>query len=122
MCIRDRDYNNQFQLENWLLAGIADFDQNSDSYRNYMEYVHRSWLKLGFDGFRIDTIKHVPNAFWKNFAKFLFNEKEDITVVGEYYGTLPNENIDVYKRQISVLACIPIFFIIEPRSPITIPF
>lgn len=50
-------------------GGLKDLATENPKVRQAMQYVFRRWLKLvDFDGFRIDTIKHVDHGFWQEFA------------------------------------------------------
>jgi len=50
-------------------GGLKDLATENPKVRQAMQYVFRRWLKLvDFDGFRIDTVKHVDHGFWKEFA------------------------------------------------------
>ncbi len=50
-------------------GGLKDLATENPKVRDAMQYVFRRWIKLvDFDGFRIDTIKHVDHGFWQDFA------------------------------------------------------
>ncbi len=51
-------------------GGLKDLDTTRDDVRKALTDVFKYWIKVAdFDGFRIDTVKHVEHEFWKYFAK-----------------------------------------------------
>lgn len=59
------DYNNAAQVENNALSGLDDLAQENPTVRERL-LDHVRWLveTSGADGLRVDTVKHVPKAFW----------------------------------------------------------
>jgi alpha-amylase len=50
-------------------GGLKDLATERDDVRQYMIYAYGRWIELaGFDGFRIDTVKHVEHEFWQVFT------------------------------------------------------
>jgi len=50
-------------------GGLKDLNTENPAVRDALQYAFRRWLKLvDFDGFRIDTLKHVEHGFWQDFA------------------------------------------------------
>ncbi|GJN72265.1 hypothetical protein PLICBS_006337 [Purpureocillium lilacinum] len=65
----DIDYSNQSSIENCRIGGLPDVDTQDPAIRKlYQSWI--SWLvsEFGFDGVRIDTVKHVEKDFWPDFA------------------------------------------------------
>ncbi len=65
----DIDYSSQSSIENCRIAGLPDVDTQSQEIRAfYQKWI--SWLvgEYGFDGVRIDTVKHVEKDFWTPFS------------------------------------------------------
>ncbi|KAJ6442308.1 alpha-amylase A type-3 precursor [Purpureocillium lavendulum] len=64
------DYANQTSVENCRIApDLPDVDTQDPAIRKlYQSWI--SWLisEYGFDGVRIDTVKHVEKDFWPDFA------------------------------------------------------
>lgn len=63
------DYDDQNSIENCWVADLPDVNTESDEIQN----VFNKWIKwlvneYDFDGVRIDTVKHVPTAFWDSFS------------------------------------------------------
>lgn len=64
-----RDYKDSRQVELGELSGLDDFRTESDYVRRHMAEIYEFWIKeAGFDGFRIDTVKHVEMGFWTNWC------------------------------------------------------
>jgi glycosidase len=85
------DFNNQFQLENFQLDALADLDQTNGVVADYLKRAHAFWLEHfpNLAGYRMDTIKHVPFAYWQRFDSELFERFPNAEVIGEYYGGGP---------------------------------
>ncbi|RYP49609.1 hypothetical protein DL768_004730 [Monosporascus sp. mg162] len=65
----DIDYSNQGSVETCRIAGLPDLDTGKGEIRAlFQEWI--SWLvkEYGFDGVRIDTVKHVEKDFWPGFS------------------------------------------------------
>ncbi|SMB94974.1 alpha-amylase family glycosyl hydrolase [Deinococcus hopiensis] len=54
--------------EDCALAGLPDFKQDLPEVTTYLnDFVNHWRTQTGIDGLRIDTMKHVPAAYWKQF-------------------------------------------------------
>ncbi len=64
------DWNDPAQVElGDFPGGLKDIATERDDVRRMMGAVFTYWMDVGdFDGFRIDTIKHVEHGFWVDFA------------------------------------------------------
>jgi glycosidase len=61
-----QNYNDMTQVQLGELAGLDDFRTESDYVRSNMAAIYEYWIQqAGFDGFRIDTVKHVDTGFWR---------------------------------------------------------
>ncbi|KAF4120887.1 alpha-amylase, partial [Geosmithia morbida] len=75
------DYSNQNSIENCWIAGLPDVNtESSDVQAVFYEWI--GWLveEYGFDGVRIDTVKHVYKEFWKPFS-----EASGVYTIGEVF-------------------------------------
>ncbi|MEQ8821526.1 MAG: alpha-amylase family glycosyl hydrolase [Sumerlaeia bacterium] len=63
-----KDFNNQADVESGELSSLDDINQNHPEARAELLNTVR-WLReqTGADGFRIDTVKHVPKDFWAEY-------------------------------------------------------
>jgi len=98
------DYGNPTQVELGELSGLDDFRTELPYIRTNMAAVFNYWIQTaGFDGFRVDTVKHVEMGFWQDWCPrihafaatngrpnfFMFGEVYDgnDTKCGSYTGT-----------------------------------
>lgn len=99
------DYNTPEHYQLGELSGLDDFRTESDYVRSNMAAIYQYWIQqVGFDGFRIDTVKHIENGFWQNWCPavhtfattnsakpnfFMFGEVYDSNeaLCGSYTGT-----------------------------------
>jgi cyclomaltodextrin glucanotransferase len=50
------------------LAQLSDMDWENPEVLEYFVAAYLQWIDQGAHAFRIDTIKHMPHAFWKSFS------------------------------------------------------
>jgi glycosidase len=63
------DYNTPQHYQLGELSGLDDFRTESEYVRSNLAAVYQYWIQqVGFDGFRIDTVKHVENGFWQSWC------------------------------------------------------
>jgi alpha-amylase len=64
------DWNDPVQLETYDVNGLNDLNQDHPQVRQTL-LDHARWpvSKVGADGLRIDTVKHVPKSFWHDYAR-----------------------------------------------------
>ncbi|HEY9723187.1 MAG TPA: alpha-amylase family glycosyl hydrolase [Oscillatoriaceae cyanobacterium] len=66
------NWDDQHQLEYNDIDGLPDFNTENPQVIQYMEQTWAGWIqRTGVDGFRIDTVKHVPIAFWSVFNAYI---------------------------------------------------
>lgn len=83
-------YNNRGDIQNWDhalqveqgdLAQLDDLDFSNPQVRRTMIESHQSLIRtFKPDGFRIDSVKHVPMEFWEEFAKAMKDTGRDVGV------------------------------------------
>ncbi|MDX2239976.1 MAG: alpha-amylase family glycosyl hydrolase [Leptolyngbyaceae cyanobacterium bins.302] len=78
------DWEDQWQLENCEMAGLADFNESNPDFRNYIKTAIKAWLDRGVDALRVDTVKHMPIWFWQEFNADLQTHKPSIFAFGEW--------------------------------------
>ncbi|MEZ0469658.1 alpha-amylase family glycosyl hydrolase [Luteimonas salinilitoris] len=80
------------------LAQLGDFDPASPEAMDYLVGAYLQWIGQGADAFRIDTIRHMPHPFWKEFSDriraehpgfFMFAEAFDYDAAKIAAHTLP---------------------------------
>jgi len=63
------NYQDSNQVVLGELFGLDDFRTESPYVRKQMEAIYEYWIEQGeFDGFRIDTVKHVEMGFWQEWC------------------------------------------------------
>lgn len=67
------------------VAQLGDLDDENPQVRTYLENAYLYWIDQGADAFRIDTIKHVPHAFWKEFTDKIRAKHPGFFMFGESY-------------------------------------
>jgi len=78
------DWNDEFQLIHFEMLGLATFNERNIGFRNYIKNAIKTWLDLGFDALRIDTLKHMPVWFWQEFVADIQASKQGTFLFGEY--------------------------------------
>ncbi|TDL35339.1 alpha-amlyase [Jeotgalibacillus sp. S-D1] len=82
------DSNNADQLENGWIYGLPDLNTENPEVREYLIEAAKWWVEeTDIDGYRLDTVKHVPVDFWEEFAQEVKSVKEDFYLLGEVYDT-----------------------------------
>ena len=85
------DYNTDQHVELGELDGLDDFRTESAYVRSNMMAIYEYWIgQAGFDGFRIDTVKHVEMGFWQNWCPLVHSYaasigKPNFFMFGEVY-------------------------------------
>lgn len=83
------DWNDQWQVFNKELCGLATFNENNIAFRQYIAGAIKLWLDKGIDALRIDTVKHVPLWFWQEFTAEMQTHKPDLFIFGEWIHSHP---------------------------------
>ncbi|WP_111641424.1 alpha-amylase family glycosyl hydrolase [Marinimicrobium alkaliphilum] len=75
-------------LQRWFLhepdiAELASLDPDNPEVMDYFVNAYLQWIEQGAAAFRIDTIKHQPHHFWKEFVGRIRAEHPDFFMFGE---------------------------------------
>jgi len=89
------DWENEWQVQNCELGGLATFNENNNEYRTYIKSAIKQWIDRGVDALRIDTVKHMPLWFWQEFNADIQNHKPDIFTFGEWIYSRPDDPTSV---------------------------
>ena len=89
------DWENEWQVQNCELAGLATFNENNIQYRSYIKSAIKQWLDRGVDALRVDTVKHMPIWFWQEFNSEMYNHKPDVFIFGEWIYSRPDDERSV---------------------------
>ncbi|MEN9223767.1 MAG: alpha-amylase family glycosyl hydrolase [Thermostichus sp. BF3_bins_97] len=84
------NWEDEWQVQNCELAGLATFNENNPDYRNYIKSAIKQWLDRGVDALRVDTVKHMPIWFWQEFNADIQTHKPDVFVFGEWIYSGPD--------------------------------
>lgn len=80
------NYNDQNQVENFNLAGLPDLNTENPQVKAYFFDNALWWIReTGIDGMRLDTVRHVPQTFWNEFAYVIKSEYPDFFLLGEVW-------------------------------------
>ncbi|MBM7579774.1 alpha-amylase family glycosyl hydrolase [Jeotgalibacillus terrae] len=83
-----RDNNDPEQLENGWIYGLPDLNTENLEVREYLFDAAKWWIEeTDIDGYRLDTVKHVPTEFWTDFSSEVKSVKDDFYLLGEVYDT-----------------------------------
>ncbi len=101
-----RNWKSQREVEEGELAGLPDFDQDNPHVYDYLLDVSKYWISnLGVDGFRLDTVRHVPKDYWQRFnADIKAFAGDDFLLLGEVF-----ENNNRYLKQYKNLGFTSLF-------------
>ncbi|RDI47801.1 alpha-amylase family glycosyl hydrolase [Falsibacillus pallidus] len=81
----------QSSLENGWIYDLPDLNQDNPEVKKYLIDAAKWWIKeTDIDGYRLDTVKHVPITFWKDFAKEVKSVKKNFYLLGEVWSEDPN--------------------------------
>jgi alpha-amylase len=80
------DWNNQTEIENGRLSGLPDLNTENPEVRKYLVDMAKWWIReTGFDGYRLDTVRHVPKSFWEEFVREIKKEYPSFYFLGEVF-------------------------------------
>lgn len=71
------------------LNELSNVNDGSPEVLEYFVSAYLHWIDQGVDGLRIDTIRHMPHAFWKAFADRIRAEHPGLYMFGEHYDNDP---------------------------------
>ena len=89
-----QDWGNQAQYQNGDFFGLDDIKTENDVVVQGFADVYSKWVNdFGVDGFRIDTAKHVDNAYFSKWwpkvvsqtSNSMLNKNQKLFAYGEYY-------------------------------------
>lgn len=103
-----QDWNNQWWLENGDVAGLDDLNHENPAVAEELK-KWISWLvqSTGVDGLRVDTVKHVPKWFWRD-----FDAAANTFTLGEVYHGDPAYVAD-YSNYLDGVLDFPMYYTIK---------
>ena len=67
------------------LGELSDLNENNPAVLDYFVAAYSQWLEQGVDAFRIDTIAHMPNAYWKEFSDRIREKRPGLFMFSENF-------------------------------------
>lgn len=67
------------------LVQLSNIDDTNPAVLDYFVGAYSQWIDQGADAFRIDTIRHMPPAFWKQFADRIRAKRPGFFMFGEAF-------------------------------------
>ncbi|MBE0450321.1 MAG: alpha-amylase [Clostridia bacterium] len=81
-----RNWKDPEEVELGWLAGLPDLDQTNPEVESYFIENALWWIdETGIDGFRLDTVRHVPEAFWEKFTQTIKEKHPHFFFLGEVW-------------------------------------
>lgn len=90
-----QNWEDEWQVQNCELSGLATFNENNIAYRNYIKSAIKQWLDRGVDALRVDTVKHMPIWFWQEFNADISTHRPDVFIFGEWIYSDPRNDRSV---------------------------
>jgi len=90
-----QNWEDEWQVQNCELSGLATFNENNIAYRNYIKSAIKQWLDRGVDALRVDTVKHMPIWFWQEFNADILAHRPDVFIFGEWIYSDPRNERSV---------------------------
>lgn len=90
-----QNWEDEWQVQNCELAGLATFNENNINYRTYIKSAIKQWLDRGVDALRVDTVKHMPIWFWQEFNADITTHRPDVFIFGEWIYSDPRHDRSV---------------------------
>ncbi|MRX73493.1 alpha-amylase [Bacillus lacus] len=104
------NWDNQDDLENGWLFGLPDLDQSHPEARQYLLDAAAYWIEeTDIDGYRLDTVRHVPKEFWEEFAVHVKSLKENFFLLGEVWDNDPRYLAEYEKTGIDSFVDYPLY-------------
>ncbi|SHJ83347.1 alpha-amylase [Anaerobranca californiensis DSM 14826] len=108
-----KNWDDQKEVEEKCLGLLPDLNQDLPEVSSYLIDMCKWWVtETGLDGFRIDTVKHVPRKFWRKFCQELKGVKEDIILLGEVWHPDPCYLAPYQRDGINSLVDFPLYYAI----------
>ncbi|GGE27265.1 alpha-amylase [Marinithermofilum abyssi] len=103
-----KDWNDQWWVENGDVAGLDDLNQENPAVAAELEkWISWTVQTTGVDGLRVDTVKHVPKWFWKD-----FDGAANTFTLGEVYHGDP-EYVGDYSHYLDGVLDFPMYYTIR---------
>lgn len=85
------NWNDPVEVEKGWLYDLPDLNQTNPNVNKYLLDAAKWWIQeTDIDGYRLDTVKHVPKDFWDDFSTEVKSVKEPFFLIGEVWHDNPN--------------------------------
>lgn len=85
------NWNDQQEVETGWLYDLPDLNQDNPEVSKYLLDAAKWWIEeTDIDGYRLDTVKHVPKEFWTEFSAEVKSVNESFFLIGEVWHDNPN--------------------------------
>ncbi|MGE5674669.1 MAG: alpha-amylase family glycosyl hydrolase [Mycobacterium leprae] len=102
------NWNDPKQVQDGWIYDLPDFDQTKQPVRDYILSYSKFWIeKTDADGFRLDTVRHVPEEFFTWYAGELQKAKPGFWLIGEVYDSNPMRLAPYQKTGITAMLDFP---------------
>lgn len=110
------NWEDEWQVQNCELAGLATFNENNNDYRNYIKSAIKQWIDRGVDALRVDTVKHMPIWFWQEFTGDMYKHRPDVFIFGEWIYSSPLDDRSVEFANESGMSILDFGLCVATRS------
>ncbi|MGE5583792.1 MAG: alpha-amylase family glycosyl hydrolase [Bacillota bacterium] len=106
-----QNWNDQQEVENGMLASLPDLNQDNPEVAKYLIGMAKWWIaETGIDGYRLDTVRHVPKSFWKDFVTEIKKDYPGFYMIGEVFDGRPDYLAGYQQTGIDGLINYPVYF------------
>ncbi|WP_335870030.1 alpha-amylase family glycosyl hydrolase [Bacillus sp. 2205SS5-2] len=92
------NWKDDADVQNSWLYDLPDLNTENPDVQEYLFEAAKWWIEeTNIDGYRLDTVRHVPAAFWEKFAQEVKSVNKDFYLLGEVYDKDP-KNIAKYAE------------------------
>lgn len=88
--LKPTDLDPKNPLHKWYhnkedLAELSNINEQNPEVLEYFVAAYLQWIEQGADAFRVDTIRHMPNSFWKAFSDRIREKHPGFFMFGEHF-------------------------------------
>lgn len=108
------NWDDQAEIENGSLAGLPDLAQENPAVADYLIEMSKWWIsQTGVDGFRLDTVRHVPRWFWERYTSEIRRAFPGFFFLGEVWSEDPAYLASYQGVGIDALTNFPLYYKIK---------
>lgn len=99
----DFSKNDLAEWQNKNLYDLADLNSENPAVEKYLIDAAKMWMRMGIDGFRLDTVRHIPLDFATRFAQAIKKDNPKVFLFGEWsMGGLADRDAVQFTRQTGI--------------------